>query len=1173
MIFNNINAKIILTTSMLLLLILHVFSQNEANNWRFGRHVGLEFGSGEPVINYNVPFITARACASISDTSGVFLFSCNGRKVWNSNLQVMENGLDMLGDHGSGQGALILQKPGSDHSYYLFTVAHENRPQYGMRYSVIDMTLDGGLGAVTEEKNIPMDVDWHAVEKMTSVRHENGQDIWVIVRKYMEGEYASFLLTSSGVSTQPVISYAKEVVRQSMRGSMKISHDNKRLACAIQGESESNHLNQGVEICNFNASTGEVEFLYTLSKNGEVGHKAYEPWAVEFSPDSKLLYVSFFNELLSSDSMELYQYDMQYYEDSLQFFQSEIKIAVGPVDGLQLARDGKIYCTGFDYGPYNQLSVIHKPWVRGQGCDYESDALYIGEDMVADALPNILTDYLFRFEWDGTCSGTDNPITFQPNFIPEPASIEWSFGDFSFSNELWPVHVYEHGGEYEVSVNVNYPNGRVEHTSRVITVNESPHPDLGPDILTCEDEEVTLNAGNEPGLYAWSDGSTFGQNIFELTVSDTGIFWVRITNTEGCSTTDSIHVGWFNKAVFNEDNLIITPTSCGGSNGSIEGIQIEGVQYSGFEWYNAADSLISTNIDINGLPVGNYYLHVLDDNGCTTISDSYTITDGGDIQITSLDFSSSYCMQNNGNIIITAISGGNNDFSYSIDDGENWQTDSIFEDLIPGEYIIRVKDQNDCETVYGDNPVVIENIEGPQLVDVFVTHENDNNSDGSIYLEAIVSSGDIMYSIVSGNIFQSGGLFEGLSAGNYYCVVRDEFGCDTTFVIEINRIYSQIIDAIAGDDNTCIGDAAASPLFLNSFNDVSGFHVMLTYDNTIMICDAYMNIHPDLADNIQVSINTAGEIHITWQGQSKVSLPDNTVMTELVFRAIDAGLSHVDWIAEQGESQFFNEDGEQINTNYQVGNVQIYTRPNIFLTPQTEVCEDDMIMVSPFVDGGTGAYTSLWEGPDNFTSDSELLLLGDAKKSMDGIYTLTVTDTINCIESKSVDITIFESPLIVFSEYDTLWVEPGYILEAGDNSNIYQWNTGETTPEIVIDTIGNYIVEVISTEGCKSTDTVQILWGGHPFYLPNAFTPDGDGLNDTFGAIPKYDYVKRYHLSIFNRWGQLVFETTDINNGWDGTYQGKPCMKGAYLYRIDYEEFGQQAMDSKLVEGTAMLIR
>ena len=92
-------------------------------------------------------------------------------------------------------------------------------------------------------------------------------------------------------------------------------------------------------------------------------------------------------------------------------------------------------------------------------------------------------------------------------------------------------------------------------------------------------------------------------------------------------------------------------------------------------------------------------------------------------------------------------------------------------------------------------------------------------------------------------------------------------------------------------------------------------------------------------------------------------------------------------------------------------------------------------------------------------------------------------------------------------------------------------------------------------------------------YIPNAFTPNGDGLNDVFGVIPRLDYVNQYRISIFNRWGQLLFESSDLNQGWDGTYQGEACPAGAYVYRIVYNDFGMGTQETKVMEGTVMLVR
>jgi len=1164
-----------------LLILLFIFTgffvtaQNQANIWYFGAYCGLDFNTGVPVVTHEIPHSSVNANAVMCDSDGAFLFSFSGKQIWNWSGQIMQNGDNIIGDRPASQGALIVQKPGSNNLYYLFTVGYDdsNDPLIGAHYSVVDMNLDGGLGAVTEMKNIPLDLAWAALEKLTAVQHTNGKDIWIIVRNFKIDRYVSFLLTSSGLSAEAVLSPATERSETNNKGTMKISPDKKYLVAAYERCDCYDALKQSFDVCNFSALTGEIELLYTISRNDENSGEVNEPSAVEFSPDSKLLYVAYYNTFLGIDTMELFQYDMQYVNDSLLFKQSERFIARGTVDGLQLARDGKIYCTGYNGSPYDYISVINKPWERGTNCNYQPNAIYMDGGEFWSYLPNILLDHLYRFAWEGECAR--NPIAFQPNFLPEPASILWSFGDGEISTELWPLHEYEVAGEYEVYVKVTYPNGRIEETSRVITIIESPHPDLGPNQLICEGEETELTAGSDTGFYAWSTGS-IGQNVFSITVSDSGTYWVKVINDLGCSISDTVHVGFYPKAVFMEDNLLITPTACGGSSGSIAGLVVEGEEPLTFAWYDGNNNLIAATLDISNLAVGNYFLHVLDSNACETISEAYTITDAGDIDILEVEFSVSYCGQNNGSIEINATSAGGTDLLFSIDNGNNWQSDSIFTDLPAGTYFVKVGDQGDCVTVFENNPVIIENIEGPEINSVNTTPETDYSADGQIDISATVSEGDIFYSIDNGSNFQTNnGLFSGLSAGTYSCIVKDDFGCDTTFTIVLDRIFSQVIDAIAGDGYTCIGNATASQLRLNNFVEVDSFYVKLIYDNTLIKCDGYMQVHPDLEAGFQASIIPAlGEVHISWKGETPVSLPEKSKMTELVFSGLDEGVSQIDWVAEPGEGQFFNENGETINVAYELGAIRIYARPNISMSLTKEACEGDTVFISPFVTGGSGQADYAWTGPDNYYSTNDFLWLNSIKTQQAGSYQLTVTDTIDCVESKTIEITVNLSPEIAFSTYDTIWAEPGYFLEAGDGAEYYLWNTGEITEAIQIDSMGQYVVEVISYEGCKATDAVQVLWeeSGEPFYMPNAFTPNGDGLNDLFRAVPRYDYVSKYLLSIYNRWGQQLFECNDIDCGWDGNYKGKASSNGVYIYKIVFEEINRPGQ-TKTLDGTVMLVR
>jgi len=1157
-------------------------AQNEANIWYFGSYAGLDFNSGQPIVVDGL-FHAYRSSASICDSSGNFLFATNGEKIWNKNKDIMFNGDNLKGHHHNSQGSLIVKQPGDHNIYYVFVTGYAEGPSadYGFYYSIVDMNLDNGLGGVTEEKNILIEDAWDAVDKIVSVRQRDTENIWVITRKITEDGYASFLLSKNGINTDMVFSPSIDRSFAALEGNVKISQNKKYFVAAYRTE-VGNNSNPDIEICKFNSSTGEIDCIYVLRNYDDDGCDQFEPWGLEFSPDSKYLYASYLSECSKKNKdqdnpIPLFQYDMEFIEDSAQFYDSRILIKKeGPGIGLQLARDGKIYCSSDDYGTYEYVSIIHKPWVRGTGCNYEADAIDLQGGMVGSFFPNTLTDHLFRFEWEGRCSS--EPFVFQHNFIPEPKLIRWSFSDpdsgaDSISFDLNPVHYFTRGGEYEVKVVVEYDYGRVERTSRVVTVIDSPHPNLGPDTLMCEQGEIVLNAGEEVGIYVWSDG-TFGENANEIIVSDTGWYWVLVTNDENCSERDSIYVGLYPKPEINEDNLVIIPTSCGSSTGEISGLEIEGIEPLTFEWYDADSLLMGTEINLVDLTVGNYFLHIYDGNGCTTISDAYTIFDTGDIEVTQVLKENAHCNQPIGSLKISVNIENTEQLQYSIDNGSTWQIgDSIFNNLSSGNYVIRVKDQSGCEGVFLDNPVTIENIDGPEVTNVSTSDEIDHLSNGQINITANIPGGQIHYSINNGTSFQTdNGLFNNLSAGTYYCVVKDDFGCDTTFTVVLERTISQLIEAIAGDGNTCIGNSVVVPIKVNNFTDILKFHVKLTYDTTILSCDGYIKVHPDLENNLLASIiPNSDEVIVTWE-EEPTTLEENATILELVFGAKEEGLSGIDWAANPEESAFYNENLEQVNTEFHVGKLRVYTQPEIFMSQTLKICEGGEITTYPFVSGGSGYVHYEWFGPNNFYSTNERITLTTIQLDQAGIYTLKVTDTIDCVAENDVDIIVYENPQIAFHDYDTLFVEPNFILEAGSGYESYLWSTGDTTGAIYINTEGLYSVYVTSTEQCNASDSVTILWGGEPFWLPNAFSPNGDGLNDEFKPIERYDYLHSYYLSIYNRWGQLIFETNNISEGWDGTYKGQLAPDGTYIYRIVYKAYST-GEETQTKTGQVTLVR
>jgi len=118
--------------------------------------------------------------------------------------------------------------------------------------------------------------------------------------------------------------------------------------------------------------------------------------------------------------------------------------------------------------------------------------------------------------------------------------------------------------------------------------------------------------------------------------------------------------------------------------------------------------------------------------------------------------------------------------------------------------------------------------------------------------------------------------------------------------------------------------------------------------------------------------------------------------------------------------------------------------------------------------------------------------------------------------------------------------------------NSYYWSTGSEECCITVNKPGIYSLTLTNICGDKDTDEIKIIYSGcdNCILAPNAFSPNEDGLNDQFKVYINC-ILKQYKLSIFNRWGQMVFTTSEIDKGWDGTFNGVPCDDGVYFYRIE----------------------
>jgi gliding motility-associated-like protein len=142
-------------------------------------------------------------------------------------------------------------------------------------------------------------------------------------------------------------------------------------------------------------------------------------------------------------------------------------------------------------------------------------------------------------------------------------------------------------------------------------------------------------------------------------------------------------------------------------------------------------------------------------------------------------------------------------------------------------------------------------------------------------------------------------------------------------------------------------------------------------------------------------------------------------------------------------------------------------------------------------------------------------------------------------------------------------------LSAGYGFLNYLWSDGSGDSILTVDEPGVYSV-VIDDGRCILSDSVKVgecslLW------IPNVFTPNGDKINDDFYAIG--EYVQQFKMVIFNRWGQTLKTLYNIDEKWDGTYNGEICSSGVYYYVAEYEEIGRNSLpERRRITGSVALI-
>ncbi len=253
--------------------------------------------------------------------------------------------------------------------------------------------------------------------------------------------------------------------------------------------------------------------------------------------------------------------------------------------------------------------------------------------------------------------------------------------------------------------------------------------------------------------------------------------------------------------------------------------------------------------------------------------------------------------------------------------------------------------------------------------------------------------------------------------------------------------------------------------------------------------------------------------------------------------------------------------------------ITVVPYPKAFAGNDTAICFNGIAQLK-----ASGGSKYAWS-PASFLSDSNVPN-PFSNPDRTTTYTVSITDTLGCPKPSSDDVVITVFPPIATDAgpRDTSIVLNQPLQLHATGGQLYTWfpSTGLNNPNIAdpVARLANnqqYILRASNAAGCSGTDTIDVtvykIDAG--LYVPNAFSPNGDGLNEVFRAVP-LGMKKLNYFRIYNRFGQLLFSTTQQNAGWDGTFNGKPQNPDVYVWVVE----GIDYLDNKISKrGIVTLIR
>lgn len=626
----------------------------------------------------------------------------------------------------------------------------------------------------------------------------------------------------------------------------------------------------------------------------------------------------------------------------------------------------------------------------------------------------------------------------------------------------------------------------------------------------------------------------------------------------------------------------ITPVSCvGGSDGSVEVLMNGGTTPFVYNWSCNCPTNQNT---LSNLAAGNYYVNVVDNNGCED-SIAFIIDELPQLIVDIVSITEPLCYGDANGQIEAQASGGTAPYNYTWNTNPV-QTNAIAVNLKSATYTVSVIDDNGCSA----------------QIDTFLTQPDSLIADAQI-LGNIICFGDSAgvataqgiggiapYTYVWTPTGATTQLIDNLVAGIYKVDVTDDNGCMASDEVEIIQ-YDSVAVEIIYPNPFCPGDLLDFHVLTNGLNNQYDYNWYVNnvlegtsntfshvINDTAMVTISLVNIGncPTVEDSVQITpvflqegvvsaFGTPDTICYGSEATIGATLADTSYITAIYWN--DNALSGLGPHQVQPSAAFDyivtveNMCGQQDDDTVRV---------NVFLPPHADI----------FASGTTGCdavevnfgYThqqydyafqgALWninfENYDminpSVTFESSASVFAKVYLSFANGCTFEYTDTVH--------VTVYDSPEANFY-FNPDPARVNEITEFVDishgNPKVWEWYldgqyvANEERPSHVFTESGEHLVTqiIFDDNGCTDTmeHTIEVI-GDFMVYVPNAFTPDGNGVNNTFRPIVTEVDPDGYEFLIFNRWGEVIFQTYIIDAAWDGTYLDENVRDGVYIWKV-----------------------